>query len=175
MSTTDESTTGLPLGVWRVDPNAGELKFSARGMFGLARVRGTFGIFDGTLTVKPDGASGQLQIQSTTLDTGNARRDTHLRSADFFDVEAHPTVTFELTAIKQAPAGAVTITGVLRIRDNELVVEAPAEMSITDPERITLSTHLEVDRAAAGVGWSKMGMIKGPADLSAQITLIRDA
>jgi polyisoprenoid-binding protein YceI len=175
MGTTNESITELPVGVWRVDPNAGELGFRARGMFGLVPVRGTFGDFDGTLTVDSAGTSGQLHIQSATLDTGNAKRDKHLRSADFFDVETHPTVTFELTGVKQAPAGAVTITGMLRIRDNALAIEAPAEISLTGSERMTLSTQLDVDRAAAGVGWSKLGMIKGAAQLSALITLIREA
>jgi polyisoprenoid-binding protein YceI len=175
MTTTDTPITELPVGVWRVDTNAGELGFSARGMFGLARVRGTFAEFDGTLTVAPEGASGQLHIRSATLDTGNAKRDKHLRSADFFDIEAHPTVTFELTGVKPAPAGSITITGVLRIRDNALAIEAPAEVSITNPDRITLSTQLDVDRTAAGVGWSKLGMIKGAAQLSAQVILTREA
>jgi hypothetical protein len=62
---------------------------------------------------------------------------------------------------------------VLRIRDNALAIDAPLTLSPDGPDRLTLSTALDVDRTAAGVGWSKMGMIKGKAHLSAKLTLNR--
>jgi polyisoprenoid-binding protein YceI len=104
----------------------------------------------------------------------NAKRDGHLRSADFFDVDTHPIVTFELTSATPAADDTIAIAGVLRIRDNALAVQAPAHVSAADPNRVTLSTQLSVDRAAAGVGWSKMGMIQGTAHLHASITLTRE-
>lgn len=169
--TTLTTTTALPTGTWRVDPSSGELSFGARGMFGLVSVRGTFGDYGGELTVGRDGAEGELRIQAGSLDTKNARRDTHLRSADFFDVENHPTVRFILSSIGDGADG-VTATGVLQIRENRLPITVP--LSITHHEdHLHLATSITVDRAAAGVGWSKMGMIKGPAHLSADVALVR--
>jgi polyisoprenoid-binding protein YceI len=170
MTTTTESITQLPIGVWNVDPESSELGFGARGMFGLVPVHGHFGDFGGTLTTDSEGSRGELTVQAATLDTHNAKRDAHLRSGDFFDVESHPVFTFELTGVKPGVAGALSISGVLRIRDNALAIEAPVEANTT-ADRLTLATTLDVDRAAAGLGWSKMGMIKGKAHLTARLTL----
>jgi polyisoprenoid-binding protein YceI len=173
MTTTNDAATELPTGTWQVDANASELGFGARGMFGLVPVHGHFGDFTGTLTVDADGTRGELRIQATSLDTHNAKRDKHLRSADFFDAEAHPTVTFELTSVKPDTEGVLAVTGVLRIRENALAIETPVTVRPNGHDRLTLATAIDVDRAAAGVGWSKMGMIKGKAHLSAKLTLTK--
>lgn len=165
-------TTALPNGTWRVDPTAGTVSFKARGMFGLAAVTGTFHKYDGELTTTADSAEGELRIQATTLDTKNSRRDKHLRSADFFDVENHPTVSFTLTKITSDTTDGLTGTGVLQIRDNRLPLTVPLTISQHD-DHLHLEASIDVDRAAAGVGWSKMGMIKGPAQLHVNIALVR--
>jgi polyisoprenoid-binding protein YceI len=175
VSTTDDSVTQLPTGTWQVDAAASDLSFGARGMFGLVPVRGHFAAFAGNLTVDAAGAHGELQIQAATLDTNNAKRDEHLRSADFFDVDAHPTVAFELTGVKPGTNGRVALNGVLRIREQALAIEAPATVTLSGADRLILATNLDVDRDAAGVGWSKMGMIKGKAHLSAKVTLTKQA
>jgi polyisoprenoid-binding protein YceI len=173
MTTTDAPLTQLPVGVWNVDPDSSELRFGARGMFGLVPVHGHFGEFSGTLTVDGEDSRGELTVQATTLDTHNSKRDQHLRSADFFDVESHPTMKIELTDLRPASAGGVVASAVLRIRDNALQIEAPLTVNPADPDRLILTTALDVDRAAAGVGWSKMGMIKGKAHLNAKLTLTK--
>jgi polyisoprenoid-binding protein YceI len=164
--------TAIPAGHWEVEPGSGNLQFRSRGMFGLAAVKGTFGAYEGELIVDPAGASGELRIQATTLDTGNERRDTHLRSADFFDVDTHPVVTFTLTDVAVGADGALEASGVLKIRTNTLPVTAPLTAE-TDGEKLHLKTAISVDRAAAGVGWSKLGMIKGPAHLDAHVVLVQ--
>jgi polyisoprenoid-binding protein YceI len=174
MSTINESTTQLPTGVWKVDPKSSELGFTARGMFGLVPVRGHFAQFDGKLTVDEQSAQGELTVQSATLDTHNAKRDTHLRSGDFFDVESYPVFTFELTGVKPGADSGPVISGVLRIRDNSLPIEAPVQAT-TAGDRLTLTTTLDVDRTAAGLGWSKMGMIQGKAQLNAKLNLIKQS
>jgi polyisoprenoid-binding protein YceI len=173
MTTTDATLTELPTGTWQVDAAASELGFGARGMFGLVPVHGHFGEFAGTLTVDAGGPRGELKIQAASLDTHNAKRDEHLRGADFFDVEAHPTVTFELTSVSSGSDGALTFSGVLRIRENALAVTAPVTAAADGTDRLTLTTAIDVDRAAAGVGWSKLGMIKGKAHLSAKVALTK--
>jgi polyisoprenoid-binding protein YceI len=142
-------------------------------MFGLVPVRGTFGAYEGELEVAGGGARGELRISATTLDTKNDKRDTHLRSADFFHVTEHPIVTFSLLEFAPSVGGTLELTGTLRIRDNELRIQAPVQASLLDTDRLRLDTNVSVDRAAAGVGWSKMGMIQGKAHLGASIVLVR--
>jgi polyisoprenoid-binding protein YceI len=173
MTTTDAANTELPTGTWQVDSDSSELGFGARGMFGLVPVHGHFREFTGMLTVDPAGPRGELRIQAASLDTHNTKRDEHLRSADFFDVDAHPTVTFELTAVKPDLDGTLAVRGVLRIREHALAVTTPVTVVAEGSNRLTLTTALDVDRAAAGVGWSKLGMIKGKAHLSAKLSLTK--
>ena len=168
------SALEVPEGTWRVDPDAGELTFGSRGVFGLVPVRGRFGAYEGELEVGGGDARGELRIDAATLDTKNKKRDDHLRSADFFHVTEHPTVTFSLNGFERTVDGTLELSGILRIRDNELAVKSPVQASWLDADRVRLETKLSVDRAAAGVGWSKLGAIQGKAHLGAAIVLVRD-
>jgi len=175
MSATGQTTkaasdSGFVEGRWRVDPTRSELTFGSRGTFGLVPVRGRFGDFSGEMTSADGDAHGELRIRAASLDTGNAMRDRHLRSPDFFDTEAHETLTFTLLGVTREPSG-LALRGVLRIKGSELEVSAPLRLETQNGE-IILSTELEVDRAAAGLGWSRAGMIKGPAKLAARVTLL---
>jgi polyisoprenoid-binding protein YceI len=162
------SQSALPSGRWQIEPSDSQIGFTARGMWGLVAAKGAFRDFSGTLQVDDEGAAhGTLEIAASSLDTGNAKRDEHLRSADFFDVEKHPTVTFSLTAV----AGG-QLHGVLSIRDTDLPLDAPLTAEVVSPEHVTLSTAITVDREAAGVGWSKFGMIQGKAHLNARVKLV---
>ena len=171
MPTQEDVPAVLPTGTWTVVPAQSTLGFRGRGMFGLASVKGAFRSFDGELNVDGRDVTGKLQIAAASLDTGNAKRDDHLRSADFFDTAAHPTLSFRLLGVSAGADGGHVLTGELRIREAVLRVSAPLRIARDDAERLTLATELDVDRAAAGVGWNKMGMIKGPAHLSATVTL----
>jgi polyisoprenoid-binding protein YceI len=171
--TADNPAVVLPTGTWRVDPSDGELTFRSRGMFGLVAVRGTFGGYAGELEADADGARGELRIEAATLDTGNQKRDVHLRSADFFDVDAHPTVTFSLTRLSAGSNGAATFSGLLRVRDNELRIDGPVDVVRLADDRVRLHAQVSVDRTAAGLGWSKMGMVQGKAHLGVVVTLVR--
>jgi polyisoprenoid-binding protein YceI len=163
----------LPEGTWHVDANASELTFSSRGVFGLVPVRGTFGAYEGELEVGGGDARGELRIDAATLDTKNKKRDDHLRSADFFHVTEYPTVTFSLLGLGRTVDGTLELSGTLRIRDNELALRSSVQASRLAADRMRLETKLSVNRAAAGVGWSKMGAIQGKAHLGAAIVLVR--
>ncbi len=171
-TTTQPQLTALPTGTWKVDPQAGEVTFASRGMFGLVPVKGAFAEFEGNVSVKEEGVKGDLRIRAASLDTGNQKRDDHLRGDDFFAVEESPEVNFTLTGVDSS-SGALSMNGVLQIRDTQLEIVTPLQALLTDTGRLELSTTLDVDRAAAGVGWSKMGMIKGQAHL--HVTLVLDA
>ena len=118
MSTSATEATGLAAatGTWVIDTAHTNLGFSARHAM-VAKVRGSFADFAGTFTI--DGAdlaasTAELTIQAASLETKNADRDAHVKSADFLDVEAFPTITFTSTAVK-VDGDDITVTGDLTI------------------------------------------------------------
>src|SRR3954452_22420088 len=104
----------LPQGVWRVASSRSEVGFAVKEMWGLRTVRGRFGAYDGSLQVRAGGAAGELRIEADSFDTGNRRRDRHLRSPAFFDVEHHPRIVFTTTAATVRDGG-LTVRGTLAI------------------------------------------------------------
>lgn len=92
----DETSSGsspAPAGRWRLDPERSSVEFHVRHFYGLVTVKGHFDRYEGTLDQGARPAI-QLTIEAASLDTGNARRDKHLRSPEFFDAERQPQVSF---------------------------------------------------------------------------------
>ncbi len=116
------STATLPVttGTWTIDPAHSSVEFVVRHM-GLSKVRGRFGSFSATLDVAEDlGACGlRAEVELASVSTNNDDRDQHLRSTDFFDVDANPKMTFVSTGIEgggdeYVVTGDLTINGVTR-------------------------------------------------------------
>jgi polyisoprenoid-binding protein YceI len=103
-------------GTWRIDPGHAEVGFVGR-HFGLTKVRGRFTGVSGDVLVADDVAQSSVtvDIDMATVSSGDTARDDHLRSADFFDAEAHPTATFRSTGLVPHGAGG-TLTGELTIK-----------------------------------------------------------
>src|SRR3954468_22045378 len=100
MRTTDQNPTSptqvaAPItdGAWQLDPTRSSVEFHVRHFYGLMTVKGEFADYDGTLDLGAEPAV-ELTLQAASLDTNMAKRDEHLRSRDFFDVENHPQVRF---------------------------------------------------------------------------------
>ena len=120
---------GYVAGTWKLDPVHSEVGFSVRHMM-VSKVRGRFRGVTGTITLADDPARSNVEaeIDMTTLDTGNTDRDDHVRSADFFEVERYPTMTFRSTSVE--PAG------------NELVVHGDLTLhGVTRPVNLDLEVH----------------------------------
>jgi polyisoprenoid-binding protein YceI len=117
--TTTASTTPLGVGTWAIDPVHSSIDFSVRHLM-VSKVRGKFGTFSGTITVAPDGTPAvSAEIDVTSLNTGNEQRDSHVKSADFFDAEHHPVATFTSTSVRANGDGYVldgnlTIKGITK-------------------------------------------------------------
>ena len=109
----------IPAGTWTIDPVHSSISFSVRHLM-VSRVRGTLGTFSGEITVSSEGTpSVSAEIEVSSLDTGNDQRDAHLKSAEFFDVEQHPTATFTSTGVRAdasgyALDGAFTLKGITK-------------------------------------------------------------
>ncbi|MGZ6884728.1 MAG: YceI family protein [Acidimicrobiia bacterium] len=112
MSTATAPRTGaladLTPGVWNVDPTHSSVGFVARHLM-ITKVRGHFTDFDGVVTIAEDplASSVEANVRLASVDTGNADRDAHLHSADFFDVEHNPTMSLRSTGIREASDGYV--------------------------------------------------------------------
>jgi polyisoprenoid-binding protein YceI len=129
----------------------------------VSTVRGSFGVFEGTISVDSEDlakSSVEVKIDAASIDTANEQRDNHLRSADFFDVENHPEITFKSGSIKQVGDGFVAV-GNLTIRGNTRLVELPFTVKgpIDDPwgnRRIGVQIEpITIDRKEFGLMWSK--------------------
>jgi polyisoprenoid-binding protein YceI len=105
------------LGVWAVDPVHSQVAFAARHL-GIGTVRGQFERYQGTVAVAgtPPVARVTGAIEASSLNTGFEMRDTHLRSADFFDVENHPEIVFTTKDITLSAGGTFDVTGDLTVR-----------------------------------------------------------
>lgn len=120
MSDTTTAVPGYRTGTWVLDPAHSEVHFTVRHMM-ISKVRGTFGMKDATIiaTENPHDATVQARVDVTSVDTKDAKRDEHLRSADFFDVEQYPTMDFRSTGVRVEGDdflvdGDLTIRGITR-------------------------------------------------------------
>ena len=165
------SDLGLPAGIWNVEPASGRLEFAVKTMWGLATVSGRFERFDGQLEVQPHGASAQLTIEAASFVTGHPKRDAHLRSADFFDVTNHPTISFTAAAITPRSDGGLTITGDLRVTGHDVRVQLPVRVTRGEQGRLHLSTTASISRKEVGMTWNRGGMIRGDIQLTAELDL----
>lgn len=146
-------------GHWILDPNGSTVGFGVKHFWGAITVRGHFEDLAGEGSVAPDGSiSGRLEIEAASLTTKNRRRDDHLRSADFFDVAAHPKVIVaveRLTAVGPATMrGQVTLEAAGKTQSFDAVVEIMEATELA----VTLRSELVVDRTTFGMTWSPLGM-----------------
>ena len=104
-------------GTWAIDPTHTTIGFSARHAM-VAKVRGSFTDFAGTFTLdgaNPATSSAELVIQTASIDTANADRDGHLKSAEFLNVEVNPTLSFTSTSVKVKNDTSFVVTGNLTL------------------------------------------------------------
>jgi polyisoprenoid-binding protein YceI len=100
-ATTETALPGYEAATWNIDPVHSEVGFSARHMM-VSKVRGRFANFSGQLVTTDDPAESSVtaEIDLKSITTGNDQRDNHIRSADFFEVETYPTMTYRSTGIR---------------------------------------------------------------------------
>jgi polyisoprenoid-binding protein YceI len=148
-------------GTYQIDPAHSSFAFIARHAM-VTKVRGSFPEFDGTLSIDADDptrSSASLRIVAASITTGNAQRDGHLRSNDFFDMENFPEITFHSTGIEATGEDTFKITGDLTIKGITKPVTLDAEYtgSVVDPYdnvRIGLAAKTVVNRKDWGVSWN---------------------
>jgi polyisoprenoid-binding protein YceI len=111
-----------------------------------------------------------LSVDVASLDTANARRDTHLRSGNFFDAERFPTITFSAGSVSIEPSRS-TVTGVLEIGEAIVSLQVPVEIEQRPAGCVRLSGSVDISLDSVGLGWNRLGVIGRTAKLHADLTL----
>ena len=146
-------------GEWILDPVRSAVSLKHRSAGGLVRVKGVFGEVSGNGTVSPDGeVSGTLTVAAASIDTKNSRRDKHLRSADFFDSDNYPDITFTAEGIRPAGHG-VTVTGTLRVRDRAQPLTFDGKAAVLADGEVWLDAEVHINRADFGLTWNLLGLV----------------
>jgi polyisoprenoid-binding protein YceI len=146
---------------WYIDPAHSQVTFSVKHMM-VSKVRGRLGRISGKLELDPDrpeSADFEIAVDVTGLNTGDDRRDGHLRSADFFDADTHPAITFKSNAIFAKGEGRYTASGDLTIRgttrpasfDIELLGIAADARGAT---KLGATASTTIDRTDFGLTWN---------------------
>jgi polyisoprenoid-binding protein YceI len=150
---------------WEIDRAHSELTFRIRHM--VSRVSGTFGDWSGSIVADPANLSGgrvEVDIRTASIDTRNERRDTHLRSDDFFDADNHPNITFRSSRVETTGSdlrihGDLTIRGVTR----PVVLEGRLLAVAGEPgrRRMGLEAETTINRMDYGVSWNRAAEVGG--------------
>ena len=168
---------GLIAGTWEIDPVHSEVSFVVRHMV-VSKVRGRFDRFSGTIVTDEDLARSSVNvlIDASSINTNEPTRDSHVRSADFLDVENFPNITFRSTAVR-SEGGGFLIDGQLTIRGATRPVTLDVEVNGFTPDpyggtRAGFSATTEINRQDFAVSYN--GPIPGASNamvLSDKVTL----
>jgi polyisoprenoid-binding protein YceI len=174
MTTTAIERTTVAPSRWSLDRDGSSVGFTVKTMWGLIPVRGHFDRFGGSYEVGRNGTKIELTIDADSIDTGNAKRDVHLRSSDFFDVDDHAQVRFRSTRVHEVGDGWLHVVGNLEVAG---IVE-PLEFAATvQPagDGFAVEATTAVDQRQFGMSSGVLGMIRRPATLHVKALLKGDA
>jgi polyisoprenoid-binding protein YceI len=161
-------------GVWNLVPDRSTITFKIRNMWGLLNVKGRFTEFSGDGQLTGNGAVfGRLDIRAGSLDTGIGRRDEHLRSADFFDVDRFGEINVVVTDVHPTQGKAADLRANLTIKGNTAEVRLPVTVTELDDGSIRITGETKLDRAEFGLGWNKLGMMGSTVTTEADAIFVR--
>jgi polyisoprenoid-binding protein YceI len=160
MTATTGTTGTTGLRTFTIDKAHSEATFQVRHL--ITKVRGRFSDFQGTLQfdeAKPEQSSVSFTIKTSSIDTSEADRDKHLRSADFFSVDEHPTITFTSTRVRKIGGQQFEVVGPLTIRGTRKEITIPVTYlgGAKDPwgkERAGFEAELTLNRKDFGLSWN---------------------
>lgn len=152
-------------GTWDIDPTHTEVGFTVRHLM-VSKVRGQFNEFAGSFTVGSDldSSSVEAEIALASIDTNHTDRDAHVRSADFFDVDRFPTMTYRSTGVRQAGDsyvvdGELSLHGVTKPVALDLEVNGYLPESPFGDTRLGFTATTQIDRRDFDLHWN--GPVEG--------------
>ena len=174
-TTAATSIPGYVAGTWTIDPVHSEVGFSVRHMM-VSKVRGKFKTFSGQIVTgeNPLNSSVTAEIELSSIDTGADQRDDHIRSADFFEVEKYPTMTYRSTGVR-ADGDDFVVDGDLTLKGVTKQVPLTLELNGFGPDpyggtRAGFTATTEINRRDFGVNFSAP-MQNGGAVVADKITI----
>jgi polyisoprenoid-binding protein YceI len=149
--------------VWKIDSAHTEAAFAVKHLM-ISTARGRFGAVEGTVEFDPADlahASAEVTIDAASIDTREAQRDAHLRSADFFDVEKYPSLTFKSRRVTDIKGDQFKLIGDLTIKDTtrEVVLDVTSHGFQKDPwgnDRTGFSAETSISRKEFGLLWNQI-------------------
>jgi polyisoprenoid-binding protein YceI len=183
MQPTSERTSATALGAllqeqtlageWILDPRKSSIRLNNKSMWGLVPVSGEFRDVSGHGTVTADGeVSGAITVATASIDTKNPRRDTHLRSADFFDSANNPDITFHVDGIRPSGQG-VTVTGMLTVRDRTRPLAFEAAVTVGGNGEVWLDAEAHINQTCFGLTWNLLGTVGKDSTLTIHAVFAR--
>ncbi len=156
---TPATTLGLPTGKWSIDPSHSSVEFIVRHLM-VSKVRGSFKTFTAEVTIAEniEDSTVTATIDADSITTRDDNRDTHLRTADFFEVEKYPQITFTSTSLTKK-GDDWALVGDLTIRDTTHPIELNLEFNGTQQDpygnlRAGISAAGALSREKWGLGWN---------------------
>ena len=186
MSATNVSNSGSPTktaststeSVWDIDTSHSAAHFKVRHLM-VSHVRGTLGTVSGTVWLDEKDVTRSrvdVRIDAAAIETRDAKRDEHLRSADFLDVANHPLVTFVSRQVRKEKDGSLSVTGDLTIRATSkpvMLTVGALEPAMVDPwgnSRRGASAHTTINRKDWGLEWN-MALETGGVVVGEQVAI----
>jgi polyisoprenoid-binding protein YceI len=148
---------------WQIDAAHSNVEFAVRHLM-ISTVKGRFGDIVGAVTLdpeNPDNSAIEVTLQTASVDTRQDQRDAHLRSADFFDAEKYPAITFRGTRVEGDTDSEFQVFGDLTIRDvtREIVLDVTKDGQGGDPwgnQRAAFSAKTRIDRRDFGLTYNQV-------------------
>jgi polyisoprenoid-binding protein YceI len=165
---------------WNIDPSHSGAQFTVRHLV-ISKVRGTFERWQGAIDFdpdKPEASKVSVRIEAASIDTHEPNRDQHLRSADFFDVESYPAITFESRKVERWGKDRYRVLGDLTMRGVTRPVELDAEYfgggkDVSGHQRVGFFAKTALQRKEFGLNWNQL-LESGGVVVSDQVEISLD-
>lgn len=164
---------GALAGNWVLDSRTSTIELRTKSIWGLAPVKGIFREVSGSGAVSPAGeVSGSIAVAAASIDTKQAKRDTHLRSADFFDSDNYQDIIFTADGVR-ASGASVAVTGALTVRGCTRPLSFDAAVSVQGDRAIWFDADVQINRADFGLTWNLMGSMSMRNALTIHLVFIK--
>jgi polyisoprenoid-binding protein YceI len=182
LALTTSARAADPVSTWEIDPTHSSAEFSIRHMM-VSNVKGHFGKMTGEVTLDekdPTKSSVNVEIDASTIDTREPKRDAHLKSPDFFDVAKYPKITFKSTKVEKAGKGKLKVIGDLTMRGVTKPVTLAVEGPTAEVKDIMgglsrgASATAKINRKDWGLTWNKPLEAAGGVLVGDDVTLSLD-
>ena len=163
-------------GAWALDAGRSTVGFRSRSFWGLLPVNGSFGDVTGDGQLLPSGSVlGRVDIAAASLSTGIGKRDEHLRSSDFFDVERFPRISVEVSSLAPGTGDAAELRATLTVKGTQKALAIPATIRLADSGTVRISARAKIDRTDWDVTGNLLGMVAKPTQLTADLVFTKNA